>query len=75
VFFLKVFEKAMSSRLSHHLHNNNIPVPEQYGFSKRISTENAVFRLPDNLFKSLTKKIHVGVIFYDLAKAFHFVTH
>jgi len=34
----------MCSRLSHHL-QINIPAPEQYAFTKGMSTENAAFRL------------------------------
>jgi hypothetical protein len=66
----EVFEKAMHNRLSQHLHANNILVPEQHGFRKGISTENAAVRLTDSVFKSLNQKIHVGGIFSDLAKAF-----
>jgi hypothetical protein len=73
--FSKVFQKAMHSRLSQHLHTNNILVPEQHGFTKGTSTENAAFRLTDSIFKSLHQKIHVGGIFYDLAKAFDCVNH
>jgi hypothetical protein len=73
--FSKVFKKAAHSRLSQHLHTNNILVPEQHGFRKSISSENAAFRLTDNIFKSLNQKIHVGGIFCDLAKAFDCVNH
>jgi hypothetical protein len=73
--FSKVFEKAMHSRLSHHLHTNNILVPEQRGFRKGITTENAAFKLTDSVFKSLNQKIHIGGIFCDLAKAFECVNH
>jgi len=59
----------MHSRLSQDLHANNILVAELFGFSKGITNEGAVFRrtVSSNL---LTKKMHVGGIFYDLAKAF-----
>jgi hypothetical protein len=73
--FSKVFEKAIHSRLSQHLHTNNIPVPEQHGFRKGISTENAAFRLTDSVFKSPNQKIHVGGIFCDIVKAFDCVNH
>jgi hypothetical protein len=43
--FSNVFEKAMHTRLSQHVHTDNILVTEQYGFRKGISTENAAFRL------------------------------
>ena len=36
--FSKGFKPAMHSRLSQHLHTNNILVTEQYGFKKGIST-------------------------------------
>jgi hypothetical protein len=51
--FCKVFEKAMHSRLSQHLHTNNILVTQQHGFGKRISTENATFSLTDSVFISI----------------------
>jgi hypothetical protein len=71
----KVFEKAMHSRLSQHLHTNNILVKEQHGFRKRKSTENATFRLTDSVLTSINQKMHVGGIFCDLAKAFDCVNH
>jgi len=63
----KVHEKDMHSRLSQHLHTNNILVTEKYGFRKGMLTEDAAFKLQ--------KKIHVGGIFCDLAKAFDFANH
>jgi len=71
----KVFEKAMHSRFSRHLHTNNILVTEQYGFRKGISTENPAFRLTGSIFKSINKKMHSGGIFCDLAKAFDCFSH
>jgi hypothetical protein len=46
--FSEVLEKVMYNRLSHHMHTNNILVPEQFGFRKGISTENSTFKLTDN---------------------------
>jgi hypothetical protein len=60
----------MYNRLSHYLQTNNILVPEQFGFRKGISTENATFNLTDSIFKSINQKIHVGGIFCGLAKGF-----
>jgi hypothetical protein len=73
--FSKVFKKAMHNRLSQHVHTNNMFVPEQHGFRKDISTENAVFRLTDGVFKSFNQKIHVEGIFCDPVKAFDCVNH
>ena len=75
MFFSKVLMKAMHSRLSQHLHPNDLLVTEQYSFRQGISTEDAAFRLTDSVFKSINHKMHVGGIFCDLAKAFDCVNH
>jgi hypothetical protein len=46
----------MYNRLSHHMHTNNILVPEQFGFRKGVSTEDAAFKLEDNVLKFINKK-------------------
>jgi hypothetical protein len=53
---LKVLEKVMYNRLSHHMQTNNILVSEQFGFMKDVSTEDAAFKLTDNLSKSINQK-------------------
>jgi hypothetical protein len=37
----RVFKIAVCHRLCHHLQVNNISVLEQYGFKKRLPSENA----------------------------------
>lgn len=59
----------MYNRLSHYMHTD-VLVPEQFGFRQAIATENAAFKLTDKASKSIKQKIHVGVIFCDLAKRF-----
>jgi hypothetical protein len=73
--FSKVLEKIMYNRLSHHMHTNNILVPEQFGFRQGKSTENAAFKLTDSVLKSINQKMHVGGIFSDLAESFDCVSH
>jgi len=73
--FYTVLKKAKHCRLSQHLHTNNILVTEQYDFRKGISNEDAAFRLTNRVFKSINQKMHVGGIFYDLAKAFDCMNH
>jgi hypothetical protein len=46
----------MHNRLSHYFQNNNILVPEQFGFKKGISIENAAFKLADSVLKFLNQK-------------------
>jgi hypothetical protein len=65
----------MHNRLSHYFQSNNVLVPEQFGFRKGISIENAAFKLTDSVLKSINQKMHVGGIFCDLAKAFDCVNH
>jgi hypothetical protein len=43
--FCKVLEKVMYSKLSQHMHCNNILVPELFGFRKGIATEDASHKL------------------------------
>jgi hypothetical protein len=54
--FSKVLEKVMYNRLSHHMHTNNISVPVQFDFWKGLSTENAAFKLTDDVLKAINKK-------------------
>jgi len=57
------------------MHTNNIIVQEEFGFRQQSSTENAAFKLTDNVLKSINQKMHVGGIFCDLTKAFDCVNH
>jgi hypothetical protein len=61
--------------ISHHLKASNILAPEQFGFKKGIYTEIAAFKLTDCILKSLNQKMHVGGIFFVLAKVSDCVNH
>jgi hypothetical protein len=73
--FSKVLKKAVYSRLSQHLHTNNILVTEYYSFRKGISNKDAAFRLTDSVFETINQKMYVGGIFCDLVKAFDCVNN
>jgi hypothetical protein len=73
--FSKVLEKVMYNRLSHHMHTNNILVPEQFGFRQGKSTDNADFMLTNIVLKSINQKMHVGGILCDIAKVFDCANH
>ena len=60
--FAKVFEPAIFRRLSDHIIKYKILHSEQYGFQKRLSTEDAVFKL--------TCGVLVGVITSTTAHSF-----
>jgi len=51
--FLKVLEKVRYSRLSHHVHTDDIVVPEQFVRRQESSTENAAFKLTDSVLISI----------------------
>ena len=50
-------------------------VPEQYGFRKGISIDNAIFNLTDKILTSLDHRQQVGGIFCDFSKAFDCMDH
>jgi hypothetical protein len=52
-------------RLIEHINNNNILVGQQFGFRKRLATEDAVFKLTHEILNALNNKVMVGSIFYD----------
>jgi hypothetical protein len=43
----------MCNRLNHYFQTNNILVPEESGFRKGISIENAAFKLINNVLKTI----------------------
>jgi len=73
--FSKVFEKALYNRLIEYLKKNNILNAQQFGFRKRYSTEDAIFKLTHEILNALNSQTLVGSIFFDLAKAFDSVNH
>jgi hypothetical protein len=54
--FSKLLKKVMYNRLSHHMHTNNILVPEQFHIRHGKSTENVAFKLTNGVLNMLTKK-------------------
>jgi hypothetical protein len=59
-FFLKALEKVMYSRLSRHMHTNNISIPEQFDLRQGKSTDNAAFKITDSVLKSVNQKMLLG---------------
>jgi hypothetical protein len=43
--FSKVFEKALFNRLTAHLNTNKLRVGNEFGFTKGVATEDAIFKL------------------------------
>jgi hypothetical protein len=65
-----VLLEVIYNRLYKHLVNNNILVKEQFGFRTNLSTNNATYRLFDQILTALNEGNNVGGIFCDLEKAF-----
>lgn len=73
--FSKVLKKkALYNRLTEYV-KNNILNAQQFGFRKRLSTDDAIFKLTHKILNALNSKAMVGSIFFDLAKAFDSVYH
>jgi len=73
--FLKVFEKVLCIRLTEHFNTNKLLVENQFGFRKGIATEDAIFKLTNEILNALNNKAMAGSIFCDLEKAFDSVNH
>jgi len=69
--FSKVFEKALYIRLTEHFYSNKLLVGNQCGFRKGIATEDAIFKLINEILNALSSKTMAGIIFCDLEKAFN----
>jgi hypothetical protein len=61
--FSKVLEKALYNRLIEYLNNNNILNSQPFGFRENLATEDAIFRLIQEILNALNSKIIVGCIF------------
>jgi hypothetical protein len=42
------------------MYTTNTPVPEQFGFMKRLSTEKTGFKLTDNALEVINHEMHAG---------------
>jgi hypothetical protein len=75
ISFSKILETIMLNRLNQHLQTNSILVPEQFGFRKDITIQQAIFTLTDSIHNALNPRQQVGGIFCDISKAFDCINH
>ena len=68
-------KKALYIRVTEHLNTNNLPVGNQFGFRKGTATEDAIFKLRNQILKALNNKTLAGSIFCDLEKTSDSVNH
>lgn len=71
----KIFEKVMHNKLVSFFDKFDILCRNQYGFQKNKSTTLATFDLVNNILKSINNNDYVTVLFFDMSKAFDFVSH
>jgi len=62
--FSKVLEKVLYNRLIAFLDSNNLLNPQQFGFRKKLSTDDAIYKLTHEVLTALNNKEIVGSIFF-----------
>jgi hypothetical protein len=62
-------------QLYEHTSKNNILADEQFGFRNKSATNNAIYKLINEILIVLNNKIMVGGIFCDFEKAFDCINH
>jgi hypothetical protein len=73
--FAKVFEMVIYRRLNDHITMHKILFPQQFGFQKGLSTEDAIYKLTNVILTAWNRKECAVDIFCDIAKAFDCVDH
>ena len=71
----KILEKLVYKRLYSFLQNNNILIPNQFGFRQGHSTEYAILHMYDKIIEAFSNNEHIIGIFMDLSKAFDTIDH
>ena len=73
--FSKILEGIMYNRLYKYLTTEKLLYSKQFGFQTCLSTEHAVVKLVDQIYKSPEKDQYAIGVFIDLSKAFDTVDH
>ena len=71
----KLLEKIISNQLIEYLENNNLLSHTQHSFRPHISTETALMKLSENIYKNIDEKKISLLILLDLSKAFDSVSN
>ena len=67
--FSKVFEKALYISLPEHFNSNKYLVGNLFVFRKVKATEDAVFKITNEILNAINNKAMTGSNIYDLEKA------
>ena len=71
----KVLEKVVAEQLMSHLETNGLLSNTQHGFQKHLSTETALLKVTNEIYKNIDDKKVSLLILCDLSKAFDSVNH
>ena len=71
----KILEKIVHEQLSSYLEENKLLWNMQFGYRTKRSTEGAITLFLDNIRKEVDTGKLVGVVFFDLSKAFDSIDH
>ena len=74
-YFGKILERCIINRIISFLDRHSILSKSQFGFRKKLSTQNAIIDLIDKIHDSLNGKMYHISVFIDLKKAFDTVNH
>ena len=64
--FLKIFEKILKDKIQNFINNNYLLTSEQFGFTTKSSTEQAITIIYDKFLDNLDKNSTVGQYFFIL---------
>ena len=73
--FSKMLERITYNRLYKYQTNEKLLYSKQFGFQTGLSTEHAIVKLVDQIYKSFEKDHYTLGVFIDLSKAFDTVYH
>lgn len=66
----KIAEVVIKNRLTDFLESNQIMIPHQFGFTKKLSTTHQLLRVAEYITEGFTRKQCTSAIFLDVEKAF-----
>jgi hypothetical protein len=70
-----VLEKIVAEKLTHHLIENDLLYPHQYGFLPNRSTEQNLIQIVNYIAEAINNNMHCVGVFLDLKNAFDVCSH
>ena len=73
--FAKVFDKVVTEQLLEYLETNNLLSPLQSGFRKHFSTQSALIKITDDVWRGIDKEMVTILLLFGFKKSFDSVKH